>query len=239
MNSLWYLPRLASDRMPTRDVSPTNLSISAINHRRLESDPGYSLYTASTNSWYDLVVSANSGRISQSSTVSQSNHTACFFIAVSSTMCDRPKWNLSSSKNRRSSRGLVGSNRGAPWSPQAGIGGITGCDIVAVRQTDLGCTGDGAGTAEGGGGFIGEGLVDLEFGRSGGGSVCDSRATAEGLNKLEGKGCGIPNSSGLEKLSWISSLRLRSRLVGREFVGAAGGSVLGVVLHLRLWLLRL
>ena len=29
---------------------------------------------------------------------------------------------------------------------------------------DFGCMGDGAGTAEGGGGFIGEGLVDLEFG---------------------------------------------------------------------------
>ena len=29
---------------------------------------------------------------------------------------------------------------------------------------DLGCMGDGAGTAEGGGRFIGEGLVDLEFG---------------------------------------------------------------------------
>ena len=29
---------------------------------------------------------------------------------------------------------------------------------------DLGCMGDGAGTAEGGGGFISEGLVDLEFG---------------------------------------------------------------------------
>lgn len=226
--------------MPTRDVSPTNLSISAIDHRRSESDPGYSLYTASTNSWYDLVASVNLGRISQSSAVSQStNRTACFFIAVSSTMCDRPKWNLSSSKNRRSSRGLVGSNWGAPRSPRAGIGGITGCDIVAVRRTDLGCTGDGAGTAEGGGGFIGEGLVDLEFGRSGGGSVRDSRATAEGLNKLEGKGCGVPNSSGLEKLSRISSLRLRSRLVGREVVGAAGGSVLGVVPRPRLWLLRL
>ena len=99
--------------------------------------------------------------------------------------------------------------------------------------------GDGAGTAESGGGFIGEGLVDLEFGRSGGGSVRDSHATAEGLNKLEGKGCGIPNSSGLKKLSRISSLRLLSRLVGREFVGVEGGSVLGVVLHPQLWLLRL
>ena len=83
-----------------------------------------------------------------------------------------------------------------------------------MRQTDLGCTGDGAGTAEGGGRFIGEGLVDLEFGRSGGGSERDSHATVEELNKLEGKGCGVPNSSGLEKLSWISSLRLQSRLVG-------------------------
>ena len=133
----------------------------------------------------------------------------------------------------------MGLNWGALRSPQAGIGGITGCDIVAVRQTDLSCMGDGAGTAEGGGGFIGEGLVDLEFGRSGGGSVRDSRATAEGLNKLEGKGCSVPNSSGLEKLSWISSLRLLSRLVGREFVGAEGGSVLGVVPRPRLWLLRL
>ena len=51
----------------------------------------------------------------------------------------------------------------------------------------------------------------------------------QGLNKLEGKGCGIPNSSGLKKLSRISSLRLLSRLVGREFVGVEGGSVLGVV----------
>ena len=75
---------------------------------------------------------------------------------------------------------------------------------MVVRRTDLGCTGDGAGTAEGRGGFIGEGLVDLEFGRSGGSSVHNSCATAEELNKLEGKGCGIPNSSGLEKLSWIS-----------------------------------
>ena len=81
--------------------------------------------------------------------------------------------------------------------------------------------------------------MDLEFGRSGGGSVRDSRATAEGLNKLEGKGCGVPNSSGLEKLSQISSLRLQSRLVGREVVGAAGGSVLGVVPRPRLWLFRL
>ena len=104
---------------------------------------------------------------------------------------------------------------------------------------DLGCMGDGAGTAEGRGRFISEGLVDLEFGRSGGGSVYNSHATAEGLNKLEGKGCGVPNSSGLEKLSQISSLRLQSHLVGREFVGVADGSVLGVVLHPRLWLLRL
>ena len=134
MNSLWYLPKSASDRMPTRDVSPTNLSISTINHCRSESNPGYSLYTASMNSWYDLVASANSGRISQSSAVSQStNRTACFFIAVLLTMCDRPKWNLSSLKYRRSSRGLVGSNWGAPRSPRAGIRGITGCDIVAVR----------------------------------------------------------------------------------------------------------
>ena len=102
---------------------------------------------------------------------------------------------------------------------------------MAVRWTDLGCTGGGAGTAEGGGRFISEGLVDLEFGRSGGGLVRNSRATAEGLNKLEGKGCGVPNSSGLEKLSRISLLRLRSHLVGREVVGAAGGSVLGVVPH--------
>ena len=99
-------------------------------------------------------------------------------------MCDRPKWNLSSSKNQQSSRGLVGLIWGAPWSLRAGIGGITGCDIVAVRWMDLGCTGDGAGTAEGGGRFIGEGLVDLEFGRSGGGLVHDSCATAEELNKL-------------------------------------------------------
>ena len=178
------------------------------------------------------MASANSGRISQSSAVSQStNHTACFFIAVSLTMCDHPKWNLSSLKNQQSSQGLVGSNWGAPQSPQAGIGGITGCDIVAVRRTDLGCTGDGAGTAVGRGGFMGEGLVDLEFGQSGGSSVRDSCATAEELNKLEGKGCGIPNSSGLKKLSRISLLRLWSRLVGQEFVGAEGGSVLGVVLH--------
>ena len=74
MNSLWYLPRLASDRMPTRDVSPTNLSISAIDHRRSESDPGYSVYTASTNSWYDLVASANLGRISQSSVAVDKSH---------------------------------------------------------------------------------------------------------------------------------------------------------------------
>ena len=67
----------------------------------------------------------------------------------------------------------------------------------------------------------------------------DSHATAEELNKLEGKGCGVPNSSGLEKLSWISLLRLRSHLVGREFVGAEGGSVLGVVPHPQLWLLML
>ena len=61
----------------------------------------------------------------------------------------------------------------------------------------------------------------------------------QGLNKLEGKGCGIPNSSGLKKLSWISSLRLGSHLVGQVFVGAEGGSVLGVVPHPQLWLLRL
>ena len=42
---------------------------------------------------------------------------------------------------------------------------------------DLGCMGDGAGTAKGRGRFISEGLVDLEFGRSGGGSVHDSCAT--------------------------------------------------------------
>ena len=133
----------------------------------------------------------------------------------------------------------MGLNCGAPWSPWAGIWGITGCDIVAVRQMDLGCTADGAGTAEGRGRFIGEGLVDLEFGQSGGGSVCNSCVTEEELNKLEGKGCGIPNSSGLEKLSRISSLRLQSCLVGQVSVGAKGGSVLGVVPHLQLWLLRL
>ena len=71
--------------------------------------------------------------------------------------------------------------------------------------------GDGAGTAEGGGRFIGEWLVDLEFGQSGGSSVRNSHATAKELNILEGKGCGIPNSSGLEKLSL---LRLWSCLVG-------------------------
>ena len=85
---------------------------------------------------------------------------------------------------------------------------------MAVRWMDLSCMGDGAGTAEGRGRFIGEGLVDLEFGQSGGGSVRNSHATAKELNILEGKGCGIPNSSGLEKLSWISLLRLWSRLVG-------------------------
>ena len=74
--------------------------------------------------------------------------------------------------------------------------------------------GDGAGTAEGGGRFISEGLVDLEFGQSGGSLVCNSHATVEELNKLEGKGCGVPNSSGLKNLSWISLLRLWSRLVG-------------------------
>ena len=57
----------------------------------------------------------------------------------------------------------------------------------------------------------------------------NSCATVEELNKLEGKGCGVPNSSGLKKLSWISSLRLQSHLVGRVFVGTEGGSVLGVV----------
>ena len=97
---------------------------------------------------------------------------------------------------------------------------------------DLGCMGDGAGTAEGGGRFISEGLVGLEFGQSGCGSVRNSHATVEELNKLEGKGCGIPNSSGLEKLSWISLLRLQSHLVGQVFVGTEGGSVLGVVPHL-------
>ena len=104
---------------------------------------------------------------------------------------------------------------------------------------DLSCTGDCAETAEGRGGYIGEGLVDLEFGQSGGGSVHNSHVTVEELNKLEGKGCGIPNSSGLGKLSWISSLRLRSHLVGRVSVGVEDGSVLGVVLHLQLWLLML
>ena len=69
--------------------------------------------------------------------------------------------------------------------------------------------------------------------------MCDSRVTAEELNKLEGKGCGVPNSSGLKKLSRISSLRLRSHLVGQVFVGVEGGSVLGVVLCPQLWLLRL
>ena len=35
---------------------------------------------------------------------------------------------------------------------------------MAVRCTDLGCMGDGAGTAKGRGGFIGGGLVGLELG---------------------------------------------------------------------------
>ena len=69
--------------------------------------------------------------------------------------------------------------------------------------------------------------------------MCDSHVTAEELNKLEGKGCGVPNSSGLKKLSRISSLRLRSHLVGQVFVGVEGGSALGVVLRPQLWLLRL
>ena len=40
MNSLWYFPKSTRDRMPTCDVSPTNLSISAIDQCCLESDPG-------------------------------------------------------------------------------------------------------------------------------------------------------------------------------------------------------
>ena len=67
----------------------------------------------------------------------------------------------------------------------------------------------------------------------------NSRATVEELNKFEEKGCGIPNSSGLKKLSQISSLRLWSCLVGQVFVGREGGSALGVVPCLQLWLLRL
>ena len=97
---------------------------------------------------------------------------------------------------------------------------------------DLCCMGDGAGTAKGRGRFIGEGLVDLELGQSGGGLVCNSRVTVKELNKLEGKGCGVPNSSGLEKLSQISLLRFWSYLVDQVFVGREGGSVLRVVLHL-------
>ena len=54
------------DEIPTLDISPTNLSMFAISQHCSTSDPRYSLDTALTNFWNGMVVSANSGRISQS-----------------------------------------------------------------------------------------------------------------------------------------------------------------------------
>ena len=112
-------------------------------------------------------------------------------------MCDHVKWNLSSSKNRRSSRGLVGSNWGAPRSPRVGIGGITGCDMVAVVRIDLGvCAG--LGVVDGRVALKGEELLLLGPGRSEGGLICDPRAVVLVSNKFAEKGLGVPNSSGLK-----------------------------------------
>ena len=49
INSLWYFPKSASNEIPTLEASPTSLSISPIYQHLSVSDPGYNLYTASTN----------------------------------------------------------------------------------------------------------------------------------------------------------------------------------------------
>ena len=49
MNSLWYFPKSVSNEIPTLEASPISFSISPIDQRLSASDPGYNLYTASTN----------------------------------------------------------------------------------------------------------------------------------------------------------------------------------------------
>ena len=104
-----------SDKIPVLKVSPTDLSMSAINQHCSTSEPGYSWCTALTNIWYGAVVLANSDKFSQSSTVSQSmNCRACPFISTSSTTCDHANWKLRSLKKWWIPCGLVRSNCGAP-----------------------------------------------------------------------------------------------------------------------------
>ena len=146
-------------------------------------------------SWYIFAVLANSGRIFQSSAVSQSvNHNICFFIVASLMTFDCPKWNFNSSKKWQSSRGLEGSKAGAPWSLWVGIGGTTGWDIVASYGPGLGWTGDVSGGESGDVSIKGVRLSDLEFRLQGGGEMCDSWAKAGELNSLWVKGCGVPSS---------------------------------------------
>ena len=78
------------------------------------------------------------------------------------------------------------------------------------------------------------GMVNfLGLGCVGDSPVCDSHVIAVVLYKLEGKGFGVPNPSGVKKLAQISSLRFQSRLECQVLVWRGGRlAVSGVMPYL-------
>ena len=160
-----------------------------------------------------MVALANSGRISQSSAVSQStNHRACCFISSSSTTWDRAKWNLRSSKKQRSSCSLSGLNCGNPWSPHVGMWGTTGCDIVVISWVivgkivrKLGRVGDGNGD-DGNDGSVSNGVIS-EVAWMGFRSACGLCMVSVVLYKRDGIGCDMSDPSEIERAFQIPSLR--------------------------------
>ena len=136
-------------------------------------------------------------------------------------------------------------NCGDPRSPRAGMWGTTGCDIVILGRVivgeivgKLGSVSDGNGV-DGNDGLVSNGVIS-EVARVGFGSACSLRVVSVVLYKRDGIGCDMSDSSKIERVFQIPSLRSRRRLECRGSVlWDVGYTVLCAMPHVRLWLQRL